>query len=125
MLKPNQILGDLPSTKSVYNNFLKMAWPSALEALLVGLVNAVDTMMVGGLGENAITAVGITNQPRFILLAMIFSLNTGITAVIARRMGQNDQTGANNTLRAGIILSTVISLLMSSTWAIYLPSQSY
>ena len=63
MIKPNQIIGDLPQTKTVYNNFIKMAWPSALEALLVGLVGAVDTMMVGGLGKHAIAAVGITNQP--------------------------------------------------------------
>lgn len=113
MIKPNQILGELPSTKSVYNNFLYMAWPSALESLLVGLVSAVDTMMVGGLGKTAITAVGITNQPRFILLAMIFSLNIGITAVTARRKGQKDQAGANNTLRSGILLATMISLVMS------------
>lgn len=113
MIKPEQVLGDLPSTKSVYTNFLKLAWPSALEALLVSLVSAIDTMMVGELGQTAITAVGITNQPRLILLAMIFSLNTGITAVTARRKGQEDQTGANNVLRTGIILSAIISILMA------------
>lgn len=113
MIKPDQIVGDLPPTKTIYNNFFKMAWPSALEALLVGLVSAVDTMMVGGLGKNAIAAVGITNQPRFILLAMIFSLNVGITAVTARRRGQEDRTGANITLRSGILLATIISLTMA------------
>ena len=46
MILPKQIQGDLPPTKSVYKNFLKMAWPSALESLLVGLVSSVDTMMV-------------------------------------------------------------------------------
>lgn len=114
MINPNQIVGDLPSTKTIYRSFLKMAWPSALETLLVGLVNAVDTMMVGGLGEDAIAAVGITNQPRFILLAMIFSLNIGITAVTARRKGQGNQTGANIALRSGILLATIISLTMAA-----------
>ena len=113
MIKPDQILGDLPRTKTIYTNFLKMAWPSALEALLVGLVSAVDTMMVGSLGTNAIAAVGITNQPRFIILAMIFSLNIGVTAVTARRKGQEDQTGANNTLRSAIMLASLISIIMS------------
>jgi putative MATE family efflux protein len=113
MIKPNQIIGDLPQTKTIYRNFLKMAWPSALEALLVGLVGAIDTMMVGGLGEQAIASVGITNQPKYILLAMIFSLNVGITAVAARRKGQQDQTGANSTLRSGILLAAMISLAMA------------
>lgn len=113
MLKKEQVLGDIPPSRQIYQNFIKMAWPSALEALLVALVGSFDTMMVGTLGKGAIAAVGITNQPKFILLAMIFSLNTGITAVTARRKGQSDQAGANRTLRAGIQICTAISLLMA------------
>ena len=90
MVKPDKRLGELPATKEVYKNFLKVAWPSAVEALLVSLVGFVDTMMVSSLGENAIAAIGITNQPKFILLAAIFALNVGVTAVTARRKGQND-----------------------------------
>ncbi len=114
MLKSNQIIGDLPSSRSAYSNFFNIAWPSALEALLVALVGAIDTIMVGTLGEGAIAAVGITNQPKFILLAIIFSLNTGITAVTARRKGQDNRIDANRTVRAGIIFSGVCALLMAS-----------
>lgn len=113
MLKKDQIIGELPTSSEVYRNFIQMAWPSALEGLLVALIGSVDTIMVGTLGKGAIAAVGITNQPKFILLAMIFSLNTGITAVTARRKGQKDQKGANRTLRTGILISAIISILMS------------
>lgn len=113
MLKPEQIVGELPVSKDIYKRFISVAWPSALEALLVALIGAVDTMMVGTLGEDAIAAVGITNQPKFVLLAMIFSLNVGITAIVARRKGQDDKKGANHTLHVGIILSTLISLFMA------------
>ncbi len=119
MLKESQVLGTLPSSKDAYHNFYKIAWPSALEALLVATIGAVDTMMVGTLGKDAINAVGITNQPKFVLLAMIFSLNTGITAVTARRKGQNNQKEANRTIRAGIILCTAISLLVSLLGYLY------
>lgn len=114
MLKKNQILGEVPSSRTIYRNFFKIAWPSALEALLVSMTVVVDTKMVGALGERAITAVGITNQPRLVLLAAIFSLNVGITAVAARRKGQGDQKGANQTVRAGIILSAAISLIAAA-----------
>ncbi len=113
MLKQEQVMGDIPTSRIIYRNFLKIAWPSALEALLVALIGIVDTMMVSNLGLGAIAAVGITNQPKFVLLAMIFSLNTGITAVIARRKGQEDQLGANKTLRVGILLCTISSFLMA------------
>ena len=54
MVKPDKRLGEFPATKEVYKNFLKVAWPSAVEALLVSLVGFIDTMMVSSLGENAI-----------------------------------------------------------------------
>lgn len=113
MVKKDQIISTLPATNEVYTNFFRIAWPSAIEALLVALIGSVDTYMVGRLGKGAIAAVGITNQPKFILLAMIFSLNVGVTAVIARRKGQGDQSGANRTVRAGILISAAISLFMS------------
>jgi putative MATE family efflux protein len=113
MLKSNQLIGELPSSRVAYTNFYKIAWPSALEGLLVALISAVSTMMVGSLGQGAIAAVGITNQPRLVLLAVIFSLNTGITAVTARRKGQKNQADANRTIRAGILISTSVSVLMA------------
>lgn len=119
MIKAQQVIGDLPATKLVYKNFFKMAWPSAMEALLVGLVGSVDTMMVGTMGKSAITAVGVTNQPKLILLAVIFSLNTGITAVTARRKGQDDRSGANRTLRNGVLLSLAASLLMAVLGSVF------
>lgn len=113
MLKQDQIVGPIPQSKTIYKNFIQVAWPSALEALLVALVSSVDTIMVGSLGDGAIAAVGITNQPKFVLLSMVFSLNVGITAIVARRKGQKDQEGANHTLRVGIILSACISFIAS------------
>jgi len=113
MLKKEQLLGELPTSKEAYHNFFRFAWPSALEALLVAMIGVVDTIMVGTLGKGSITAVGITNQPKFVLLAAIFSLNTGIIAVAARRKGQKDRIGANQTIRTGIILSAILSLLMA------------
>lgn len=113
MLKPDQRKGELPDSKEVYQSTFKMAWPSALEAILVCLIGCIDTMMVGGLGSTAIAAVGITNQPKFILLAMIFSLNVGVTAIVARRKGQKDVQGANSCLRQSLIISFVLSLIMA------------
>ncbi len=112
MLKPQQKSGELPTSRDVYDTFYRMAWPSAIEAVLISLIGSVDTMMVGGLGPSAIAAVGITNQPKFILLAMIFSLNLGVTAIVARRKGENDIDGANGCLRQSLIISLTLSLIM-------------
>lgn len=119
MVKPGEILGDIPSDKEVYKNALEVAWPSALESFLVQLISSADLIMVGGLGAVAISAVGITTQPRFILLAVIFSLNIGVTAVVARRKGEGNIEDANKTLRQALIICTVLSIILSALGIIY------
>lgn len=102
----------LPASKEVYQTQFRMSWPCALESVLVSLIGSIDTMMVGSIGPHAIAAVGITNQPKFILLALIFSLNTGVTAIVARRKGANDYEGANRCLRQCLIISLLMSIVM-------------
>lgn len=119
LLKPNQWQGEVPESKELYQNMLRLAWPSALESILISMIGSVDTMMVSTLGTAAIAAVGLTNQPKFILLATIFSLNTAITAIVARRKGQKDQTGANSTLRQGIMLSALLSAVLATLGFIF------
>jgi putative MATE family efflux protein len=119
MVKPEDIVGEIPSDREVYKTAAEVAWPSALEAVLVQLISSADLIMVGGLGAAAISAVGITTQPRFILLAVIFSLNVGVTAIVARRKGEENRDEANNTLRQSLIICTVVSLILSALGIIY------
>lgn len=113
MVKKDQLIGDCPPSKDIYKNTMALAWPSAVERMLVSLVGAMDTMMVGGLGASAIAAIGITQQPTFILLAIIFSLNTGVTAIVARRFGEKDYNRANKTLRQSIILVGILAFFLA------------
>lgn len=113
MVKPENRLGELPDTLSAYRRNYNLAWPAALEAVLISLVASVDTVMVGVLGPNAISAIGITTQPKYILLSVILSLDIGVTALVARRKGENDIIGANKCLKQAIILSAALSFIMT------------
>ena len=70
-------------------------------------------MMVGRIGKEAIAAIGISNQPKFILLATILALNLGVTVIISRRKGQNRLEQANLTLQNALYLSTLLSIGVS------------
>ncbi len=113
MVKKDQILGPIPSNRSVLKRTYDVAWPSAMESILVALIGAVDTMMVGTIGTTAIAAVGICNQPKFVLMATILGLNTGVNVVTARRKGEERQDEANRTLRNALIISVILSLIFS------------
>lgn len=99
--------------KDLIKNTIKIAWPSATEAFLISVIGAVDMMMVGRLGKEAIAAVGITNQPKFILLASILALNIGVTVIVSRRKGQGNRELANRTLQNALLISLVLSVLLS------------
>ena len=104
--------GDLPGTREAYGNLMRIALPSVCEMVLISLMGSVDTMMVGNIGTEAIAAVGLVGQPRMLMLCMFFALNTGITAVVARRKGQSDRESANRTLRTSLIITALLSLVM-------------
>ena len=114
MIDKKKLLGPLPTNSEIYKKAFQIAWPSALETILVALISAVDTMMVGGLGTNAIAAVGICTQPKFIIMATLLGLNTGVNVVVARRKGEGRQDEANKTLRNALLLSFVLSLVLST-----------
>ena len=75
---PDSILqSTLPSEGTAYRNAFRIAWPSAIESAFIALISAADTMMVGSLGPAAISAVGISSQPRMIMRRLIISLKRG------------------------------------------------
>ena len=112
LVSPRHRKGPLPTAGEAYRRSLSLAWPSALESVLVALVSSVDTMMVGGLGPAAISAVGITSQPRFLLMTPIIALNTGVTAIVARRKGEGNIDGACRSLKQALMFCLFFCLLM-------------
>ena len=99
--------------KELYKKTLSIAWPSTVEGALMSIIGSVDTMMVGTLGAASIAAVGLTGQPRMILLILAQSLCVGTTALCARRKGAGDQQAANACLNQSLAVITVIGILMT------------
>ncbi len=102
----------LPSGRSMVSEYIRIAVPSVLEMVLISLINMMDTVMVSGLGTDAVAAVGLVGQPRMIMLCMFFALNMGITAVIARRKGENRADEANATVRTAIVMILCMSAVL-------------
>ena len=104
---------DTEPLSALYKKVLAIAWPSALEGLLLSLINSFDTMMVGTLGSTAIAAVGLCAQPRMIILLVAQALCTGTTAVVARRKGENRQADALSCMKQSLVLITGLGALMT------------
>ncbi len=103
----------LPSSKEAYSTAFQVTWPSSMEMVLIGLIGSADLIMVSHLGSEAIAAAGITTQPKFILMAFVMAINTGLTVIISRRKGQNRREEANKILMSALIISVVMSFIMT------------
>lgn len=101
------------TSKHLYRDVVRIAWPSLVELTLTQLTSMVDLMMVGGLGAVAISAVGLTTQPKFLLMTMFQALNVGATALVARYKGAGRRDKANQILRQGLLLSFIASAIAS------------
>ena len=99
--------------RDMYRQSLNIAWPSTIEGALLSIIGSIDTMMVGTLGPAAIAAVGLTAQPRMILLICAQALCVGTTALCARRKGADDQAAANSCLNQSLALVTVLGVVMA------------
>ncbi len=107
------------NTKQAYKEALKMAWPSVLESFFIAMTGIIDTIMVGTLGEYAIAAVGLTTQPKFIGMAFFFAINISLSALVARRRGEQDKWGANKIFVTAMI-STIAICIAVSLLAVFL-----
>lgn len=103
----------------MFRNALLVAWPSILESFLVALVGLIDTVMVSSLGSFAIAAVGLTTQPKFICLAIFISLNVAVSALVARRRGENNRESANSILVQALIITISLTIVISAAAVIF------
>lgn len=111
--------GDIPPTKQMLQNTIRMAWPSIVETLLISSVIIINTIMVSSLGPEAIAAVGLTGQPRLLALAIFISLSIALSAIVARRKGQNDKEGANKAHIQTLLISVVFTILISALCVVF------
>ena len=90
-----------------------VAWPAMMESFFVVLAGMIDTMMVSAMGPYAVSAVGLTVQPKFIGLTLFFGINVAVSALVARRKGEQRQDLANEVLTTASILSLAICIVIS------------
>ncbi len=90
-----------------------MAWPSIIESFFTAFAGLVDSLMVSSLGSYAVAAVGLTTQPKFIGLSLFFALNVAISALVARRRGEEKPEEANRILSTAIVFIVIAAILLS------------
>lgn len=91
-----------------------MAWPAVCESFFVALAGMVDSLMVSTIGSYAVAAVGLTAQPKFMGLALFIAINVAVSALVARRRGEQNQKEANRILAAAMVFILIGTVIVSA-----------
>jgi len=113
MVKPSHRRGEITPTKEAYKTTLVIAIPAVFEMVSLAIMDMVNMIMVGNIGDHAISAVAITAQPRMIFFSVFFALNVAVTAIIARNKGAGEEEKARSCMRHALMLVVVLSALMT------------
>ena len=96
--------------KEVLRTTINIALPAIVESFFTAFAGLVDSLMVSSLGANAVAAVGLTTQPKFVGLALFFAMNVSISALVARRRGAKNQEDANRILLTALIFIVIAAI---------------
>ncbi len=107
--------------KGFYKTLFVIALPIIIQNLLQSLVNLIDTVMIGRLGETELAAVGLGNQIFFLLTLFLFGVGSGGSIFIAQYWGKKDIKGIHKTVGITLLLAFVASFIFALV-AILFPS---
>ncbi len=109
---------DMLQDKSFLQKAVTIALPVAMQGMLNTIVNLIDTMMIGTLGETTIAAVGLANKVFFVFSLLVFGVVSGAVVLAAQYWGSGDVKSIRKVLGLAISISLVGSLcfLLPSEW---------
>lgn len=98
-----------------------LAIPMVLEMFMESLFAIVDMFWVSRLGADAVATIGLTESMLTFMFAIAFGISMATTAIVARRVGEKDSTGATDSAAQAILLGTAISLCFGIPACVFAP----
>jgi putative MATE family efflux protein len=100
---------------------LLLAVPMVMEMLMESVFAVTDVFFVARLGENAIATVGLTESLLTLIYTVAIGLSIGATAMVARRIGEQDADGAARTAVQAIALGIIVAALLGILGIVFAP----
>lgn len=111
MLKILQDTRSLFGDRSFLQKVVTIALPVTLQGLLNTVVNMIDTLMIGTLGESSIAAVGLANKIFFVFSLLIFGCCSGSGILAAQYWGHGDEANTKRVLGLSLLIGVGGSLV--------------
>jgi Na+-driven multidrug efflux pump len=96
--------------RSYYRELLRIGLPVMIQNLIFNGLLMIDNVMIGGLGDSAISAVGIANKLSFVFILLLFGVNSGASMFSAQFWGQGDVVAVRKVLGISLRISLLAAV---------------
>jgi putative MATE family efflux protein len=94
---------------AVRKALILLAIPMAMEMVMESIFAVVDVFFVSKLGADAVATVGVTEAMMAIVYTVALGLGIGATAVVSRRIGEDDPDGASRAASQALLLGLMVA----------------
>ena len=106
----------LKRDRAFYGYLLRLTGPIALQNLITFSLGLIDTLMVSQLGNDEMAAVTAANVPVFLLISIVFGVQSGVGILISQYWGKKDLPSISRAIGVvaglGVALALVIALAL-------------
>lgn len=92
---------------------MMLAGPVAVQGFLNNILNMIDSLMIGSLGETPIAAVGLANKVFFVFSLLSFGICSGSSVLSSQYWGKKDIIHIKRVLGISLIFSIIGSLCIA------------
>ena len=110
--------------RSFYQTVARVALPIAVQSLITVGVNMMDTIMVGQVGQNELSAVSLANTFINIYHILCMGLSMGASVLVARYYGMRNQTDMRKSVAIMLRLTVGIAALFA-VWTAAAPTATF
>ena len=97
-----------------YKTVIGLVVPMALQNLINVGVTAADVVMLGAVGETALSGASLAGQVQYIMTLFLFGLTSGATVLTAQYWGKGDRETIEKilgmTVKAAVLVTTLFTV---------------
>ena len=107
------MLQALKRDKAFYRYLVSLTAPIALQNLITFSLGLIDTLMVSRLGNDEMAAVTAANVPVFLLISIVFGVQSGVGILISQYWGKKDLPSISRVIGVAAFLGVSLALIVA------------
>ena len=109
----------LKRSPAFYRYLWRLSLPMILQNLITFSLGLIDTFMVSQLGNTEMAAVTAANVPVFLLLSIVFGVQSGLGILVSQYWGKKDVDNINRAIGVAALLGTSLVFVLAMVFFLF------